>query len=91
MDREGAHHLWQSTLALGLLPAGPSALRPLRTLWDAAGLTAAAQERLVGAAAEETGDLERRQRLVRETRGVIHAAGFDPDLLSTPAAGMRGL
>lgn len=91
MEREHAHHLWQSTLALGLVPTDPAALAPLQDVWRKAGLSAATQERLLGAAREETGDLERRQRLVRETRRVIRDAGFDPDLLSTPAARMLGL
>ena len=91
MDREHAHRLWQSTLALKLVPAGPAALASLQAEWRAAGISQPDQERVLAAVREEPGDLERRQRLVRETRTLIRASGFDPDLLSTPAAGMRGL
>lgn len=91
MDREGAHRLWQGTLGLGPLAADAPSRARLQALWRAAGVPGGEVERLLAALPLEAGDLERRHRVVRETRRWIRAAGFDPDLLSTPAAGMRGL
>jgi|GEM_PF-6145002 len=91
MDRERAHRLWQSTLDLRLLGDAPEAFEALRALWRDAGVADVDQARLLKAVSGEPGALERRQRVIRETRRLIRDAGFDSDLLSTPAAGMRGL
>lgn len=89
MERESAHRLWQSTLAFRLL--GEDAARDLGAVWSDCGVSAAQQERLAAALRSGSGPLERREAVIRETRRLIREAGFDPDLLSTPAAGMRGL
>ena len=88
MDRGQALRLWIGTLELGL--DGPETRRRLEDLWIHAGLAAAELEPLRRALAEGD-DLVRRENLIRRTRLCIRRAGFDPDLLSTPAAGMRGL
>jgi hypothetical protein len=76
------------TLGLGL--DGSETRRRLEDLWAEAGLGSADLEGLRQALAED-GDLARREALIRRTRLCIRRAGFDPDLLSTPAAGMRGI
>ncbi len=91
MDGTQAQRLWLGTLALTDLPRLTGARPPheLLGLWEAAGLDGEARERLAAAlAADES--LTRRQRLVRETRRLLRLAGYDPDLVTTPAAeGMR--
>lgn len=91
MDREQAHRLWQATLALRPLGTQPETFEALGALWRQAGVADADQARLLAALSAEQGSLERRELVVREMRRLIRAAGFEPDLLSTPAAGMRGL
>lgn len=90
MDRGQALRLWFGTLGLGADLEGPEARRRLEELWAQAGLGPKDREALAQALAMD-GDLARRDALVRRTRLCIRRAGFDPDLLSTPAAGMRGL
>ena len=87
MTRRQAHALWFDTLALGredVLPAR------LKDLWNKAGLTRHETEGVAGALTESDVD-ERRRQVIQQTRTVLRLAGFDPDLLSTPAATMRGL
>lgn len=91
MDRERAHRLWRSTLALGLMGDDPESFEQLEALWRDTGVRDSEQECIRRAVSRESGALERRQRVIRETRRLIRQAGFDPDLLSTPAAGMSGL
>ena len=93
MDGDQARRLWLGTLVLVDLPRlnGPVVRPPeaVSALWEMAGLDEEARQRLRAAlTAEES--LTRRQRLVHETRRLLRLAGYDPDLLTTPAAeGMR--
>ncbi len=87
MNRRQAHDLWFSTLALGREDVIPARLKPL---WSRAGLLALETEPLTLALKEPDVD-ERRRLLIQTTRRLLQAAGFVPDLLSTPAAQMRGL
>lgn len=89
MDRDQARRLWFHTLELHL-PADDAATRSgLAGLWSAAGTGAIPADILEALALPD--ELDRRRAVVRRTRLHILAAGHDPDLLSTPAAGMRGL
>ena len=90
MDRAQAFRLWFATLELGLPDDAPATRARLQELWSAAGLDGAEREQLLGALGLPD-DLGRRGELIRRTRVCIRRAGFDPDLLSTPAAGMRGI
>lgn len=90
MDRAQAHRLWLSTLSLGLVGADDATRRRLEAVWRQAGLDDADTGPLRDALSVAD-DLQRRTRIVRETRAAIRRAGFDPDLLSTPAANMQGL
>lgn len=91
MDRERAHSLWQAVLEQREVPERPAEWEPLFSLWRGAGATAADCERLSAALRGATDPLQRRAVLVRQARRLIREAGLDPDLLSTPAAPMRGL
>lgn len=87
MTRQQAHTLWFETLALGREDLLPNRLKPL---WSKVGLAAREAAPLEAVFAEGDVD-ERRRKLIQQTRLLLRAAGFDPDLLSTPAAQMRGL
>lgn len=87
MNRGQAHALWFSTLALGREDVVPARLKPL---WSQAGLAAGETEPLAQVLKEPDVD-QRRRVLIRKTRMLLQAAGFVPDLLSTPAAQMRGI
>lgn len=86
MNRTQAHRLWFATLSLKEVQEGAD----LRALWADAGLEAAETGPL--ASALQTPDpSDRRRALIRQTRLCIGNHGLDPDTLSTPAAGMRGI
>lgn len=87
MDHQQAHRLWFSTLALGRDDLGADRLQGI---WGEAGLTAS-ETRPLAAVLEEADVDERRRRLIQRTRLLLIGAGYTPDLLSTPAARMRGL
>ena len=90
MNREQALRLWLSTLATREIPTGDGPDRDLLGVWDGVGLVAS--ERAALAQALRAPDaLGRREALVRATRRVIQFRGFDVDVLSTPAARMRGI
>lgn len=90
MNRDQACGLWFSTLDLGPVDADPASRSRLEALWTGAGLLPGQREPLLEAVALPD-RFARRFELVRRTRLCIGAAGFDPALLSTPAATMRGL
>jgi hypothetical protein len=90
MDRTQALRLWLGTLEQGLVGGDAETRGRLEGLWAGCGLDAA-EAAAVRASLDAPDELARRERLVRATRGCIRRAGHDPDLLSTPAAGMRGL
>jgi hypothetical protein len=85
MDRTQALRLWHATLALKEVSRGAAGEAELRPLWAEAGLTAADTAPLVAALQVED-DLERRHQLIRRTRLLLLQHGYNPDLLSTPAA-----
>ncbi len=86
MDRTQAHRLWFQTLSLREVGDGPE----LRALWAEAGLGPDDIRALADAVAIPD-DSDRRRAVIRATRLTIRHRGYDPDTLSTPAAGMRGI
>ena len=90
MNREQALRLWLSTLATREIPTGDGPGRDLLSVWEGVGLVAGERAALAQALRAPDG-LARREALVRATRRVIHASGFDVDVLSTPAARMWGI
>ncbi len=88
MTREQALRLWVGTLSRKQAPA--SATAELLSLWAQAGLDDG-DRRALAQALREPDDSERRRHLIRQTRRLIIRSGHDVDLLSTPAANMRGL
>jgi hypothetical protein len=90
MTREQARSLWLSTLALPELPPGEGQGPLLQGIWDAAGLAAGDRAGLTQALRGDDA-LARREALVRATRRLLAAHGYEVDLLTTPAAAMRGI
>ncbi len=88
MSNDAAMRLWFGTVSLREVPA--SASPALQELWRAGGLTET-ERRVLGATLRLEDDSERRRSLIRATRHLIRQAGYNVDLLSTPAAPMRGL
>ncbi len=86
MNRAQAHKLWFDTLALGL----DLEVSALGRMWQEAGL-GGEETAALGVALEQPDRGEARRRLIRKTREVLLEQGWDPDLISTPAAPMRGL
>lgn len=88
MSNDAAMRLWFGTLSLREVPQTASPV--MLELWRSAGLTEA-ERRALGATLRLEDDSERRRSLIRTTRHLLHQAGYNVDLLSTPAAPMRGL
>jgi hypothetical protein len=85
VQRGRALQLWWATLGLKEVPAGASGEAQLRPLWTECGLSESDMADLAAAVRAEDG-LERRHQLVRRTRRLIQRYGFDPSILSIPAA-----
>lgn len=93
MTREQALALWLMTLrsrAPASSDAGPAPAM-LVSAWRDAGLGPDDDAALTAAWRKPDDPWARREAMIRATRALIVAHGFDVDTLTTPAAGMRGL